>query len=333
MNTNLIPWLGLLLAGIVAGSFAIPSKKVKELSWNQSWLNFSLSALLLLPIGVAAILAPDILGVLSSAPGSDVAEVAGYGFLWGIGALFFGLAIKHSGFAVANTLVCGLVACVGSAGPLVAGSGKLAANEIPPLLIGLGVLCAGIGLTGYASHIRGGDKLATEKTGSATLGLIFCVLSGGFSGMINFAFGAGEGLAAESTARGVHPALITLSIWIPALFGGFLINAGNSVFQMIRAGETERYKKAPASDWVRGFAMGTLWFLALTLYGTFSLQLGAAGGVFGFPTYMGISIATSAVWGFSTVEWKTAPQRARRFMMSGVALCVAAFVVLAVGRS
>jgi len=48
---------------------------------------------------------------------------------------------------------------------------------------------------------------------------------------------------------------------------------------------------------------------------------------------MGISIATSALWGFATDEWKTAPQRARRLMMTGVALCVVAFVVFAVGRS
>lgn len=332
MNNTLIPWLGILLAGIVAGSFAIPSKKVKELSWNQSWLNFSLTALFLLPIGIAAILAPSIFGVLSAAPINTVVKVAVFGVLWGIGALFFGLAIKHSGFAVANTLVCGIVACVGSAGPLVMGSGSLKANEIPPLLIGLAVLCAGIGLTGYASHIRGAEQSGTEKKGSATLGLIFCVLSGGFSAMINYSFAAGVNLVTESASAGVHPALTTLSVWIPALFGGFLINAGNSIVQMVRAGETTRYRKAPASDWFRGFAMGALWFLALTLYGTFSLQLGKSGGVFGWATYMGISIATSAVWGFSTTEWKTAPQRARRFMMAGVALCVAAFVIFAVGR-
>lgn len=333
MNNTLIPWLGILLAGIVAGSFAIPSKKVKELSWNQSWLNFTLAALLLLPVGIAAILAPDIFGVLSSAPGGQVVKVAVFGILWGIGALFFGLAIRHSGFAVANTLVCGIVASVGSAGPLVLGTGSLKSNEVLPLVIGLAVLCAGIGLTGYASHVRGGDESGTEQKGNATLGLIFCVLSGVFSAMINFSFAAGADLVKQSASIGVHPALTTLSVWIPALFGGFLINAGNSIVQMKRAGEMPRYKKAPLSDWVRGLAMGGLWFLALTLYGAFSLQLGESGAVFGWATYMGISIATSALWGFSTNEWKTASHKARGLMMAGVALCVAAFVIFAVGRS
>ena len=50
-TTTLIAWAGLLLAGFFAGSFAIPSKKVRELSWNQSWLNFSLAALFILPLG------------------------------------------------------------------------------------------------------------------------------------------------------------------------------------------------------------------------------------------------------------------------------------------
>jgi len=333
MNTSLIPWLGILAAGIIAGSFAIPSKNVRQLSWNQSWLNFSLAALFILPIGISALLAPDIFQVLNAAPLREVLLVAGFGLLWGIGALFFGLAIRHSGFAVANTLVCGIVACVGAAGPLVMGTGSLAPNEVLPLLIGLLVLCSGIGFTGFASHVRGGTEIGVERKGNATLGLIFCVLAGGFSAMINYSFAAGADLVKESAAAGVNPALTTLSVWIPALFGGFLVNAGNSIVQMIRAGEVDRYKKAPASDWLRGLAMGGLWFLALTLYGTFSLRLGASGAVFGWATYMGISIATSALWGFATDEWKTAPQRARRLMMTGVALCVVAFVVFAVGRS
>ena len=332
MNQTLIPWLGILLAGVLAGSFAIPSRKVKELSWNQSWLNFTLAALLILPVGIAAILAPDIFGVLTSAPTMQVAKVAIFGLLWGIGALFFGLAIKHSGFAVANTLVCGIVASLGAAGPLVLGTGSLEPNEVLPLLIGLVVLSTGIGLTGYASHVRGANEMGTETNGRASLGLIFCVLAGVFSSMINFAFAAGTDLVKESASVGVHPALTTLSVWIPALFGAFLINAGNSIMLMKRAGEMPRYQRAPVSDWLRGLAMGGLWFSALTLYGTFSLQLGESGAIFGWATYMGISIATSALWGFSTNEWKTAPQRARRLMIGGVILCVAAFVVFAVGR-
>ncbi len=332
-STTLIAWAGLLLAGFFAGSFAIPSKKVRELSWNQSWLNFSLAALFILPLGISALLAPGVFGVLSSAPRQELATVAGFGILWGVGALLFGLAIAHSGFAVANTLVCGTVACVGAAGPLILGTGKLKPGEALPLAIGLAILCGGIALCGVASHLRGGGtESGAPKGGNVMLGIIFSLLSGGFSAMINFSFAAGTGLIRQAETSGIHPALTTLAVWVPALFGGFLINAGSSIIRMARAGETPRYRKAPASDWLRGLSMGGIWFLALMSYGFFSLRLGASGAVFGWAAYSGFAIVVSVLWGFATDEWKTAPQRARRFMITGVALCVLAFVVFAVGR-
>ena len=332
-STTLLAWAGLVMAGFFAGSFAIPSKKVRILSWNQTWLNFSLAALCILPMGIAALLAPGIFGVLSDTSNAELATVAGFGILWGVGALLFGLAIAHSGFAVANTLVCGMVACVGAAGPLLLGTGKLQPGEVLPLAIGLVLLCAGIAICGVASHLRGGQAEShASKGGSATLGVILSLLSGIFSAMINFSFAAGAGLIKQAETAGIHPALTTLAVWVPALLGGFLINAGSSVFRMIRAGETTRYRKAPPGDWLRGFAMGAIWFLALMSYGVFSLRLGSSGAVFGWAFYSGFAIVVSVLWGFATDEWKTAPQRARRFMITGVALCVLAFVVLAVGR-
>ena len=101
---------------------------------------------------------------------------------------------------------------------------------------------------------------------------------------------------------------------------------------MVRAGETARYRKAPLLDWLRGLSMGAIWFLALMSYGVCSMRLGPSGAVFGWAFYSGFAIVVSVLWGFATDEWKTAPQRARRFMITGVALCVLAFVVLAVGR-
>ncbi len=321
------------MAGFFAGSFAIPSNKVRELSWNQTWLNFSLAALCILPIGIAVILAPGIFEVLSSAPPSEVATVAGFGILWGVGALLFGLAIANSGFAVANTLVCGTVACVGAAAPLILGTGKLKPGEALPLAIGLAILCAGIAICGVASQLRGSHtQSGAPKSGNAILGIILSLLSGGFSAMINFSFASGTGLIQQAETAGIHSAFTTLVVWVPALFGGFLINAGSSVFRMIRSGETSRYRKAPISDWLRGLAMGTIWFLALMSYGIFSLRLGASGAVFGWAFYSGFAIVVSVLWGFATDEWRTAPARARRFMISGVALCVLAFVVFAVGR-
>lgn len=278
-------------------------------------------------------LAPRVFGVLSSAPQAELATVAGFGILWGVGALLFGLAIANSGFAVANTLVCGTVACVGAAGPLLLGTGKLKTGEALPLAIGLLILCGGIALCGVASHLRGGQaESGAPKGGNALLGILLSVLSGGFSAMINYSFAAGTDLIKQAETAGIHPALTTLAVWVPALVGGFLINAGSSVFRMVRAGETPRYRKAPVSDWLRGLSMGAIWFLALMSYGFFSLRLGASGAVFGWAFYSGFAIVTSVLWGFATDEWKTAPRRSRRLMITGVALCVLAFVVFAVGR-
>lgn len=331
MDSVIVAWLGIVVAGGLAGSFTIPSRGIRELSWNQSWLN-CLLALGLLPIGLTAVLSPAVLEVIVSTPGKQVWAIFGFGLLWGVGSRCFSLAITYSGFAVANTLVCGIVACIGAAGPLVMGTGSLETKEVLPLLSGLLVLCSGILLCGFASHVREKGEGNLARKGHALLGVVLSILAGLFSSMINYSFAAGANMISELNKSGTHPALATLAVWVPALAGGFIVNAAFSLFLMIRAGETARYRTAPLSDWARGLSMGLIFFISLMLYGVSTAGLGSSGAVFGWATYMGMSIVASALWGFATDEWKQATRKARVLMKGGVALCVLAFAIFAVGK-
>jgi L-rhamnose-H+ transport protein len=54
--------------------------------------------------------------------------------------------------------------------------------------------------------------------------------------------------------------------------------------------------------------------------------------VLGWPVFMAMVIVTANVWGFITGEWKGASRKARSYSVTGIAILVAAIVVISQGH-
>ena len=87
-----IGW-GLMLVfvgGMLNGSFAAPMKRLSAWRWENTWLVYAFTGLLILPWIVALATVPHLGGVLQQASGAVLTKVALFGFAWGIGAVLFG---------------------------------------------------------------------------------------------------------------------------------------------------------------------------------------------------------------------------------------------------
>src|SRR5207248_6044919 len=104
----------IFVAGLLSGVFVLPTLGVRDWEWEHMWLVYSISAFLLVPLGLAALVAPRIFSDVLAPQIHLAVKVAIYGLLFGIGCVLFGITWARLGIAVANSLESGINVLVGS---------------------------------------------------------------------------------------------------------------------------------------------------------------------------------------------------------------------------
>lgn len=143
--------LGLLI--IAVGSFCqsssyVPIKKVKEWSWESFWLVQGIFAWLVFPLlgALLAVPAGSSLGEILSTDPSAAFKAAGYGVLWGVGGLTFGLSMRYLGVALGQSIALGTCAGFGTLFPAIFAGENLFAGKGLILLLGVSITLAGSAL-------------------------------------------------------------------------------------------------------------------------------------------------------------------------------------------
>ena len=77
--------------------------------------------------------------------------------------------------------------------------------------------------------------------------------------------------------------------------------------------------------------MGLVWFGGISIYGMGAVLMGPLGGVAGWPVFMSTVIVAANVWGAVTGEWQGASAGALRLSWTGIAVLVAAIVIVSFG--
>ena len=81
----------LTIAGVMNASFTLPMKFARRWAWENTWLAWSLFALILLPIAVTFSTVPHLREIYQSSGVGAVVAVIGFGAGWGVAQVFFGL--------------------------------------------------------------------------------------------------------------------------------------------------------------------------------------------------------------------------------------------------
>lgn len=319
--------------GAMTGSFALPMKGLKEWSWENTWLVYSLSGLVAVPWLVASATVPGLLDVCRSVPAASIAVTALFGFGWGVANVLFGLAVSMAGMALGFAIVSGLSAALGSLIPLIVLTPDRIAHASGLLvLLGVALTVAGVFTLGKA----GREKEKSAATGSArpvAAGILIAIVSGVLAPMLNFSFAFGGPVIEEATRHGAAPSTAVNAVWAIALAGGFVSNAGYSVLLLARNQTWRKYRDGrPGLDWALAVAMGVLYTGGIFLYGRGAASLGELGPAVGWPVFQATTIMTSSFLGALTGEWRGAGIRFFRMTMAGLALLVIAIVVLSAGN-
>lgn len=331
---NLLP--GVLLAvlgGMLNGSFTAPMKFTRNWAWENTWFVYSVFGLLCIPVGVAVLTVPDLLGTYEAAPSSAVIAAVLFGFGWGIGSVLFGLGIQMLGMALGFGIILGLTAAMGSLIPLVLLSpDTLFTPRGLSVLAGLAIVIVGIVLCARAGGMKSAEASGQTSQSRFRAGLLICIGSGVFSSMLNLALAFGAPVAEAAVRGGATAVAGQNAIWALAVGGGSIANIGFTLLSLSR-NRTWGGFSAPGSgrNAVLAMLMGVLWMAGISVYGAGATAMGSLGAVMGWPLFMSMVIITGNVWGFVTGEWKQAPAAALRLNLAGVAVLIVAIVVISLG--
>ena len=173
------------------------------------------------------------------------------------------------------------------------------------------------------------------------LGLTLSIVSGLLSACFNFGLEAGKPMAevANTLWKTANPTSTTEFLfqnnvtYVVVLWGGLttnlfwcmILNARNRSF-----GDYTNSKTPLLKNYLLSALAGTMWFLQFFFYGMGESKLG--NGASSWILHMSFIILIANIWGLVSGEWKGVSKRARFQLFLGVAIIIAAVLVVGYGN-
>lgn len=331
MDHSVSGFLLLAIAGAMNACFTLPMKFVRNWAWENTWLLWTIFALIALPALVGFSTIPQIATVYRMSPPMDLFKVMAFGAGWGISQIFFGIAAEQIGIALTFSLVLGTSAAVGAAVPLLGlNSDMLHTYAGHALLAGIGAVLLGVSVCAVAGMMREraqarGPKRRQNGTGA---GLTLAVLCGLGAALLNVGFAFGTSLSSLASSYGAAHASANNAIWLPLLASGSIPNVLYCYYLLKRNRTGQNFRKSKGRNWFFPFVMGTLWFGSVLLYGISVSRLGPLGTSVGWSLFMSIIVIAASFLGIVTGEWRRSGRLPLATQLFGVSTLVVSLFIL-----
>jgi L-rhamnose-H+ transport protein len=330
MNT-IIGLLIIATGSLGQSSSYVPVNKVKDWSWECFWLVQGIFAWLVFPFLGALLAVPEgiSLAEILTADWRATCQAAGFGVLWGVGGLTFGLSMRYLGISLGQSVALGTCSAFGTLIPALTQGTDLFHGSGLVLLAGVCITLAGIAVTGYAGSLRAGHMTKEEKTAAVkefalTKGLLVALLAGVMSACFALGLEAGQPLVAPGTKE----LFKTLPATLTVTAGGFVTNAVYCIFQNIRNKSGKDYFAVSGRTWLNNALFcalaGALWYSQF-----FGLGMGksyftdsAVMLAFSWSILMSLNVIFSNVWGIILNEWKGAGVKTICVLAGGMILLI-----------
>lgn len=323
--------IGLLIIAIGAfcqSSCYVPINKIKQWSWESYWLVQGVFAWIVFPLMGAMLAVPAGRSLFEVYAGDPQAALwtMFFGVLWGIGGLTFGLSMRYLGVALGQSIALGTCAGLGTIlTPIFTGN---IGDLTMPVIVGVVVTLAGIGVIGVAGNMKAQSLSEEEKKKAVkdfnfTKGIIVALLAGFMSACFSIGLGFGEHL---NFGDATDPMFKTLPATFLVTLGGFITNAVYCFFQNSKNDTWKDYSKTSlyVNNIVFCALAGLLWYSQF-----FGLSLGKGFLTdspvlltFSWCILMALNVTFSNVWGIILKEWKGCSSKTITVLIAGILILV-----------
>ncbi|MDR0814331.1 MAG: rhamnose/proton symporter RhaT, partial [Bacteroidales bacterium] len=265
----------------------------------------------------------------------------GFGVLWGIGGLTFGLSMRYLGVAMGQSIALGTCSAFGTLIPALIAGENLFTGKGLILLIAVSIDIAGIAVIGYAGALKSQNMTEEEKKKAVKdfalkKGLLIALLAGVMSACFNLGLESGVKKATETLQ--VEDLYAGLPATLLVTLGGFLTNAIYCIFQNIKNKTGKQYFTVSGSVLTNNLLFcalaGLLWYLQF-----FGKSVGESffdkdGVMFAFSwsILMSLNVLFSNVWGILLKEWKGAGKKSVAALVIGLFILVLSIIFTGVSQ-
>ncbi|MBL7115743.1 MAG: hypothetical protein ISS35_08245 [Kiritimatiellae bacterium] len=337
MSAFVVGIILVIVAGVLEGLFSMGVTRTPKWKFENIWGIGSLIALVLVPWPLALLTVPELGSVYSEVGSKLVCITVLCGVGWGLGGIFWGKAIAAVGMALGVSLLMGFINVFGSVGPMaIMEPAKLSTRGGMTLMGAVAIMIVGVIIISMAGKLKEKEQsegeASSEASGPSTpfmVGLLFCVLSGVLSALVNFGFIYGAPVGEAAAKTGTSPWATGFAIWALVFTGNYAVNFIYALILMIKNKTAGLIlSEGKPIYWFWALFMGIAWPGGIAVYGIAANKMGAYGAYAAFPMMLLVSILTGNAAGALTGEWKGTSQKPRTWMIGGVVILGLAFVVL-----
>ena len=332
------------LGGLCGAVFALPFRGVKGMKYESYWFIYAIVGLVLFPLVLAYTTCPGLFDVIGDAPSKTIWQCVGFGALWGLGGLTWGLMIRYLGIGLGLAIGCGLCSATGTLiPPVVTGhAGDLVADKAAVVtLVSVIVSLLGIVLVGFAGKLKEGelDEEAKKKAVAEfdfRKGMIVAVFSGIASAGMNFGLQSGTALEAAAKNAGTAANWVGMPVLVVVLWGGFIVNAAWCLWQNAKNKSFGDYNPVRNSSLftlnssLAGLA-GVIWAMQFACQKIGEPMMGDMRYI-SFAVVMGSCVLFSSLLGVFLGEWKGTGAKMRGALVAGLVVLAASIAIAVVAK-
>ena len=343
-TTSVNPMIGSLifaLGGLAGAVFAVPFRKIKNVQYERYWLFYALAGLLVFPLILGLATCPACFKVIGGAKPAVLAQCIGFGALWGLGGLTWGLMIRYLGIGLGLAIGCGLCSATGTLiPPIVTGHAGDLVKDAGACTVLAGVVGSllGIALVGLAGKFKEGELTEEQKKAAVAefdfkKGMLVALFSGIASAGMNFGLQSGGALEAAAKEAGTPAAWCGMPVLMVVLWGGLIVNVAWCLWQNKKNGSFGDYGKMFGGNFaaivLAGLA-GVIWACQFACQKVGEPQMGDLKYI-GFAVVMGSSIFFSSLLGLFMGEWKGTGAKTKGALALGILVLLVSFCVISYG--
>ncbi|MGD9108537.1 MAG: L-rhamnose/proton symporter RhaT [Gammaproteobacteria bacterium] len=327
----------ILVAGIINGSFALPTKHVTNWNFENIWLHYAVWAFILLPWITIFVLTPNVIQIYAATPWRYVLVMILGGVLFGAGQIGFAFAMSMIGIGITFVICIGLSIGLGFLLPLIIQHSDQVFTPFGILTI-FGAVLAVIGLcvATYAGELHHRNKNTEEQQVEKFhmrkfyyFGVLLAITAGLFSAGQNFSFSLTSQMQQTALNMGASTLGASVIMWPGFLFFSFIPYAGYMLYLHYRNNSFQNYlRKNTGKYYLFSIIMGLCWFGSLIFYSRASQLIGSLGPVIGWPMFMVLVILTSNFIGWRHREWENCLPRIRNILWVGLSLLIVSVILL-----
>lgn len=338
MNT-LIGLLIIALGSMGQSSSYVPINKIKEWSWENFWLVQGVFAWLIFPF-LGALLSnnPSELAQIYTSNSAASLQAIGYGALWGIGGLTFGLSMRYLGIALGQSVALGTCAAFGTLIPAMLTGEDLFSGKGLILILAVAVTLVGIAIVGYAGSLRSKNMSVEErqkaiKDFALKKGLLIALLAGVMSACFSLGLNAGIPVKEAAMTLGANVFFAQNPVTLLVTIGGFFTNLVYCLYMNSKNKTGSQIWQSSRTVTINNLIFcalaGILWysqFFGLGMGQSF-FEPGSVMLAFSWSILMTLNVIFSNIWGIILKEWTGAGRKAVVFLILGMLILILSLII------